>query len=179
MDTTLKPISVAVHRVRSVLTRRPEAALHADTPATARWQGGVRVAMSDGLGGQFCTDMPAELGGAGDQVTPGWLFRAGMAACATTSIVLMAAADGIELAALEVRVDSHSDVRGLLGMSDAAGTPVHAGPSDLKMHVSVDAPGVAPERLRALIESAVVCSPVPSMVRQANSLQLQLDIAGA
>jgi hypothetical protein len=80
MDTTLKPISVAVHRVRSVLTRRPEAALHADTPATARWQGGVRVAMSDGLGGQFCTDMPAELGGAGDQVTPGWLFRAGMAA---------------------------------------------------------------------------------------------------
>ena len=72
--------------------------------------------MSDGLGGQFCTDMPAELGGAGDQVTPGWLFRAGMAACATTSIVLMAAADGIELAALEVRVDSHSDVRGLPGM---------------------------------------------------------------
>jgi hypothetical protein len=91
----------------------------------------------------------------------------------------MAAADGIELAALEVRVDSHSDVRGLLGMSDAAGAPVHAGPSDLKMHVSVDAPGVAPERLRALIEGAVGCSPVPSMVRQANSLQLQLDIAGA
>jgi hypothetical protein len=38
---------------------------------------------------------------------------------------------------------------------------------------------VAPDRLRALVEGAVRCSPVPSLVQQATPLALQLDIAGA
>jgi uncharacterized OsmC-like protein len=177
MNTTLQPVGTAVQRVRSVLKRRPEAAVHADAPATARWQGGTRVVTSHADGAHVLTDMPAELGGSGDQVTPGWLFRAGLASCATTSIVLAAAAEGIELALLEVRVGSRSDVRGLLGMHDAAGQPVDAGPTDLHLQVRIDAPGVAPDRLRALVEGAVRCSPVPSLVQQATALALRLDIA--
>jgi uncharacterized OsmC-like protein len=179
MTASLQPIATAVQRVQGVFKRRPEAAVHDDTPATARWQGGTRVVTSHADGTQLLTDMPVELGGSGDQVTPGWLFRAGLASCATTSIVLAAAAEGIELAALDVSVGSRSDARGLLGMRDDAGQPVDAGPADLHLQVRIDAPGVAPALLRALVEGAVRCSPVPSLVRQATPLALRLDIAGA
>ncbi len=172
-------IATAVQRVQAVLKRRPETGVHDDAPATARWQGGTRVVASHANGAQVLTDMPSELGGSGDQVTPGWLFRAGLAACASTSIVLTAAAEGVELAALEVRAASRSDARGLLGMSDASGQAVYAGPSDMQVQVLIDAPGVAPDRLRALVGRAVACSPVPCMVGRANALALHIDIAGA
>lgn len=179
MTTTLQPLAAAVQRVRSVFMRRPDVAMHDDAPATARWQSGTRVVAFHSAGAQVLTDMPTELGGTGDQVTPGWLFRAGLASCASTSIVLAAAAEGIELAALEVWVGSRSDTRGLLGMNDDTGQPVYAGPSDMQVRVRVDAPGVAQDRLRALVESAVACSPVPSAVRHATELALTVDIAGA
>lgn len=172
-------VAIAVQRVQSVLKRRPDAALQEDAAATARWQGGTRVVASHADGAQLLTDMPAELGGSGDQVTPGWLFRAGLAACATTSIVLMAAAEGMELAALEVRAGSRSDTRGLLGMNDEAGRPVYAGPLEMHLQVQVEAPGVAPDRLRALVERALACSPVPCMVGQAHAMAVQIDIASA
>ena len=179
MTPTLEPIATAVHRIHSALQRRPEAGMHDDAPATARWQGGARVITSHADGAQVITDMPAAMGGSGDQVTPGWLFRAGLAACATTSIVLAAAAAGVAIVALDVSVGSRSDLRGLLGMSDEAGQPVNAGPADLHLQVRVDAPGVAAERVRALVEGAVRCSPVPTLVRQVTPLALRLDIAGA
>jgi hypothetical protein len=56
---------------------------------------------------------------------------------------------------------------------------VNAGPADLHLQVRVDAPGVAAERVRALVEGAVRCSPVPTLVRQVTPLALRLDIAGA
>jgi uncharacterized OsmC-like protein len=168
-----------VQRVRNVLERRPEAAVHDDAPATASWQGGTRVVTSHANGTQLSTDMPTELGGSGDQVTPGWLFRAGLASCATTSIVLVAATQGIELATLDVSVGSRSDARGLFGMRDETGQPVDAGPAELYLQVHIDAPGMAPDRLRALVEGAVRCSPVPSMVQQATPLALRLDIGNS
>ena len=172
-------ITTAVQRVQSVLKRRPDVAVHEDAAATARWQGGTRVVASHADGAQLLTDMPLELGGSGDQPTPGWLFRAGLAACATTSIVLLAAAEGLPLAALEVRAGSRSDTRGLLGMNDEAGQPVYAGPLEMHLQVQIEAPGVAPERLRALVERALACSPVPCMVGQAHAMAVQIDIAGA
>lgn len=178
MPSTLQAIASAVGRLRSVFERRPEAALHDDTPASARWQGGARVVTAH-AGMQFLTDLPVELGGSGDQVTPGWLFRAGLASCAATSIVLAAAAEGIELGSLEVQAVSRSDARGLLGMTGRDGEPVDPGPAELALQVRIDAPGVAPERLRGLVDRALRSSPVPSLVRQATRLALQLEIAGA
>ncbi len=121
--------------------------------------------------------MPGELGGTGDQVTPGWLFRAGLASCAATSIAMTAAAEGIELTTLEVRASSRSDTRGLLGMTDADGAPVYAGPSDVRMHVRIFAPDAPPERLRALVEKACRCSPIPAAVVNAVPLDLRVDVA--
>ena len=129
---TIKDIAAAVHRVESVLQRRPTTGIHDDTPAAARWQSGLRVVASHANGTQMLTDMPTELGGSGDKVTPGWLFRAGLASCLATCIAMDAATEGIELASLEVLATSRSDLRGLLGMADGTGAPVGAGPSEIQ-----------------------------------------------
>ncbi len=106
MTASNHEIAAALQRVQAVLQRRPESGLHDDSPATARWQRGMRVVSSHANGTEVATDMPAELGGSGDKVTPGWLFRAGVASCAVTTLAMVAVEEGIELSALEVRMGS-------------------------------------------------------------------------
>lgn len=173
---TTQEIAAALQRVETVLRRRPEMGLHDDAPATARWERGTRVVASHANGTQVSTDMPGELGGRGDQVTPGWLFRAGLASCAATSIAMTAAAQGIELTTLEVRASSRSDMRGLLGMVDAEGEPVHAGPCDVQLLVRISAHGIVPARLRALVEDGYRCSPIPNAVVNAVPVDLRIDV---
>ena len=172
---TLQPIADALQRVQAVLQRRPEAGGHEDGPATSRWAGGTRVVASHANGMQVASDMPSELGGTGDQVTPGWLFRAGLASCATTSIVMSAATEGIELTSLEVKASSWSDSRGLVGVVDAQGHPVPAGPGDVQLTVRIHAEGVPHERLRSLVQAAVGRSPIPNALQAATPLALRID----
>src|ERR1700722_2875674 len=105
---TMHAISTAIARVTAILQRRPEFGLHNDAPAIARWESGLRVVSGHENGTQVVTDMPIELGGGGNLVTPGWLMRAGLASCAVTSIAMTAAAEHIELTALEVSARSRS-----------------------------------------------------------------------
>ena len=100
---TTQRVAAALQRVAAVLRRRPEVGLHDDAPATARWEGGTRIVASHANGIRMSTDMPSELGGSGDQVTPGWLFRAGLASCFSTCIAMGAATEGIELRAAHER----------------------------------------------------------------------------
>ncbi|MBA4263551.1 MAG: osmotically inducible protein OsmC [Comamonadaceae bacterium] len=172
---TQSPITDALKRVQAVLQRRPESAWHEDGPATARWAGETRVVTSHTNGTQVPSDMPTELGGTGDLITPGWLFRAGLAACATTSIVMAAAAEGVVLDSLEVKASSWSDTRGLLGMAGADGQPVFAGPGEVQLAVRITAEGVPPERLRALVQAAVGRSPIPSALQAAMPLALHIS----
>ncbi len=167
----------ALRRVQAVLERRPETGLHDDAPASVRWTGGTRMLASHANGTVVPTDMPAELGGTGDQVTPGWLFRAGLASCAATSITMAAVSQGIELTRLEVKASSRSDTRGLLGMTDSDGHTVHAGPGDVTLDVRIEAQGVASERLRELVEHGVSCSPIPAAVRTLTALALHIETA--
>ena len=169
-------IAAAMQRVEAVLRRHPEVGLRDDAPATARWESGTRVATSHANGTQMLTDMPNTLGGSGDQVSPGWLFRAGLASCAATRIAMGAAAEGIELATLEVLASSRSDTRGLLGMADADGKPVQAGPRSVQLLVRIGAHGIAPERLRALVEESCRCSPVPDALQNAVPIDLRIDV---
>jgi len=173
---TMQDLATAMQRVEAVLQRRPEVGLHDDAPAAARWEGGTRILASHANGTQLSTDMPGELGGTGDRVTPGWLFRAGLASCSATSIVMAAAAEGIALTALEVRASSRSDTRGLLGVPDVDGSPVNAGPRDLQLQVRIAAEGVSPERLRAVVENGMRRSPVPNVLPNATPLALQIDV---
>ena len=171
-------IAAAMQRVEEVLRRRPEAGLHDDAPATARWQGGTRIVASHDNGTQMQTDMPGELGGSGDQVTPGWLFRAGVASCAATRIAMSAAAEGLALDTLEVRTSSRSDTRGMFGIPDADGAAVSASPCEVRLQVRIAAAGVSAQRLQALVEDSVRCSPMPQALLHAVPLDVQIDVAG-
>ena len=173
---TTERIAAAMQRVEAKLQLRPEAGLHDDAPAIARWESGTRIVTRHSTGAQLLTDMPEALGGGGDQVTPGWVFRASLASCLATCISMSAAAAGIELTTLEVQASSRSDTRGLLGMTDAAGDQVCAGPRDFHLVVKIDARDVSEDRLRSLVERSLRCSPVPRAVENAVPVTLRIDI---
>jgi len=176
---TTHDIAASLHRAQTVLQRHPEMGLHDDAPATALWQGGTRVATRHDNGTELSSDMPAELGGSGDRITPGWLFRAGLASCATTTIAIAAIDQGIALTHLEVLARSRSDTRGLLGMADASGMRIAATPRDVQLLVRIAAPGVSSERLRALVDEGCCRSPVPSALQGALALDVQVEDIGA
>lgn len=172
-------IAQALQRTESVLQRKPSLGLHEDAPATARWDGDLRAVATHANGTALTTDMPPELGGGGQRVTPGWLFRAGIACCVTTRIAMAAAAEGIELRALEVVVSSHSDARGIFGMTGTDGTPVPAGPRELHLTVRIAAPGVSAERLRDMCETSNRCSPMSHAVQAAVPMVLHVEAIAA
>jgi uncharacterized OsmC-like protein len=172
-------VADAMERVEIVLRRRPDMGLHDDAPATARWRGSTRIVTRHDNGIEVTTDMPGELGGTGDQVTPGWLMRAGLAACTATRIAMGAAAAGIELTKLELRASSRSDTRGMLGMTETDGTSISAGPQDVQLHVTIAAHGVPAEKLRALVEESHRCSPVPCALQEETPVELHIEVAGS
>jgi uncharacterized OsmC-like protein len=180
---TMERIAAALHRVETVLRRRPEAGLHADAPAVSRWDSGTRVVSSHPNGASVATDMPSELGGMGEEVTPGWLWRAALSSCLATRIVMAAAVEGIDLASVEVQANSRTDVRGLLGMDAASGVMGAASggapspePGDVQLHVRIRAPEVSPERLRALVERSQACSPVQAAATRALPVAVSVEV---
>ncbi len=173
---TTDDVAAAAHRLESVLRRRPESGLHADAPSTARWTGGLKIVATHANGTCVETDMARELGGSGQGVTPGWLVRAGLASCAATRTVMAAASEGISLESLEITATSCSDTRGLLGMADADGSPISAGPRAVELHVRIRAPGVDEERLRRLVESSALQSPVSCALQETVPLALHIEI---
>src|SRR4051812_46750646 len=50
-------IATALERVETILERRPDSGIHEDSPAVARWLGGVRVASEHGNGTRIESDM--------------------------------------------------------------------------------------------------------------------------
>jgi len=168
-------IAAALERVESILRNQPEAGRGDDAPATARWQGGLRVQTAHANGTAVVTDMPPQFGGTGDQVSPGWLVRAGAASCIASRIAMSAASEGIELTELEVVARSLSDARGIFGMSDAAGAPICAGPLNVRLHVRIAARGTAPEQLQSLVERCHRCSPVSAALTDPIPVELHID----
>ena len=173
---TVEDIAAALQRAESVFRRRPSAALQQDAPATATWRSGMRIEATHDNGAAVSTDMPTEFGGSGSQVSPGWLFRAGLASCAATCIAMSAAVQGIELRSLRVSAHSCGDVRGVLGMTDADGTPVYAGFQDLQLRVAISAPQVSNLRLRALVEHGLRVSPVYASLHEAIPIDVRIDV---
>ena len=175
---SLQEIATALDRLEAVLRRRPEVGIHDDEPATAHWTGGAQVTTSHANGVRLMTDLPAELGGHGEHVTPAWLMRAGLASCAATRIVMAAASEGIALASLDVLASSRSDTCGLLGLRDVEGAEVPAGMRDVSLRVRIAAPGVAPARLHALVQQSARCSPVSDALQSAVPMAVSVEIDG-
>jgi uncharacterized OsmC-like protein len=175
----MQAVADALARLEKVLRRKPEAGLSADAPARARWAGphnALRVACRHPAGHEVLTDMPAQLGGTGDQPSPGWLYRAGLAACATTSIAMLAAVEGVALARLEVEATSVSDARGLVQLPDEHDVAVNPAPLDQALRVRISADGATHAQLRSLVQRALQRSPIP---RVAMAAGLRVDVEAA
>lgn len=175
----MQAVADALARLEKIWRRRPEAGPSADAPAQAHWCGPdtpLRMVCRHPNGREVLTDLPRELGGGGEQVSPGWLYRAGLASCAATSIALLAAAEGVELTGLRVQAESRSDGRGLLAMTDEQGDVVSPAPTDLRLAVEIGAQGATPEQLQALVARALRRSPIPVAV-QGQGLALQVRVA--
>ena len=159
----------AIESLIGHLTAHPETCRKKEQ-ATAVLNEGLccRVTAPDGT--EIGTDMPVAIGGAGSAPSPGWFFRAGVAACNGTVIAMRAARMGITLNKLEVTVGSESDRRGLLGLDD-----VVPGPLRMCIRVDVTAEGADPEHLREIVHWAVDHSPMTDAIRRA--LDLNVDVA--
>lgn len=175
----LADIAAAQQRVVAVLTKRPSAGLHADVPARVRWDHDLRSRAIHPEGTEVVIDMPAEIGGAGMGVTPGWLLRSALASCAVTRIAMLAAAEGVVLTTLEAEASSQSDARGLMGMTEADGRAVPAGPLDVQLHVRIGAAGATPERLRALVAATEPLSPVTSALTNPLAVAMHVQVEDA
>lgn len=175
----LADIAAAQQRVVAVLHKRPGAGRQADTPARVRWDGALRSRAIRPDGSEIALDMPAEIGGGGAGVTPGWLLRSALASCAVTRIAMLAATEGLVLTTLEAEATSRSDARGLLGLTEADGRAVPAGPDDVQLHVRIGAPGVAPERLRALVAATVPLSPVTCALASPIAVTMHVQVEGS
>jgi len=175
---TTKEIAAAVQRAESVLRRRPDAGMQDDAPASARWESGLKTVTTHPNGFELETDMPKELGGRGQDVTPGWLVRAALASCAATRIAMAAATEGIALSALELIASSRSDARGIFGMTDKEGSPISAGPREVHLRVRICAPGISKERLKRLVENSHRCSPVSCAMQEAIPVALHIEVEG-
>src|SRR5580693_1715721 len=173
-----KDIAAAFERTERVLRARPSVGDHADEPATARWDGGVRFQIDDGHGRTLVTDLTAALGGQNEAPSPGWLVRAGLAACLATCTAAVAAREGVELSMLEVEARSRTDARGLVGVTNADGATVDPGPRDLELAVRIVAPGVDAARLAALVARADAISPVSAALRLARPVAVTVEAAG-
>jgi uncharacterized OsmC-like protein len=143
------------------LSEHPDEARYTDSTATARLEAGLRFRVSGPGGEEVATDMPSAVGGSGAAPSPGWLFRAAVASCVGSLVVMEAARDDVVVTDLEVVVDSESDDRGILGMDPS----VPAGP--LRMRIGVRASRVDPGALERIVDRAVARCPVSDAVRRA------------
>lgn len=137
-------------------TQNPDHALSQDKEAIAVIEDGLRARAAGPDGQTLVCDMPTALGGGATAPSPGWMMRAALANCEAVMIALRAAQLGVELTTLEVRVDSLSDDRGMLGMDDSK----PAGPLSMKVGVRIGAQGVSAETLQQIVEWAEKHSPV-------------------
>jgi uncharacterized OsmC-like protein len=161
----------SIQAVVTYIGEHPDEARYIDKPATAVIEEGLRSKATGPDNATLVSDMPAAIGGGGAAPSPGWLLRAALANCDATVIAMRAAQEGVTLTTLEVTVDSESDDRGLLGMDDS----IPAGPLSVRTRVSIAAEGVAPDRLREIVEWAEAHSPVADAIGRAVPKKVEIE----
>lgn len=161
----------SLERAKRLFLEKPAAARKPNTSAKAVWRDGLSCEVSGPGAERAITDMPEPMGGKAVGSNPGWLLRAGMASCAATAIAMRAAMLGIALKTLEVKVESESDARGLVGIPDA---PTALG--SLRMSVRIGADGVDAAQLRELAAWGEAFSPVSCTLRSQPSVAVAIEV---
>lgn len=165
-------ISGALEKAIGYLKEHPEEARSTDSAAVARLDRGLVVTVTDPKGRTITTDMVSGVGGTDTAPSPGWLFRAALAACDTTLIAMRAAMLGVELTKVEVTIDSESDDQGILGIDES----IPAGPLSIRTRVKVSANELGVEELRELVEWAVQHCPVCDAAKRAVPTTLEIEV---
>jgi len=164
-------ISESVANATRYLTDHPDEARYRDSMAVARLVDGLRVDVRGADGSTLQTDMPKGIGGTDAALSPGWVLRAAIASCVTSMIGIRAAVLSWELDSVQVSVDSESDDRGILGMTD----DVPAGPLSTRIAISVVAPGKARGEVENLVRWAVDHCPSADAIRRAVPLEVVIE----
>jgi uncharacterized OsmC-like protein len=165
-------IRQSIDLLKSLYAADPHKSIGQDAYARARLTGGLATIVEGPSGQHVATDMPKGIGGSASAATPGWYVRAGIASCTATVVALRAAELGIKLSEVEVRVESTSDDRGMLGLDDS----IPPGPLSAVMAVRIAAPDSSEETLRALVSWAVAHSPMADALSRAVRLDVAVDV---
>ena len=163
-------IREAIEGASEWLREHPGEARYTDSLATARIESGLRVRVTGASGEAIETDMPSAVGGAGEGLSPGWLFRASLAACVLSLATMRAAQLGLGAFHCEVDVDSESDDRGILGLDES----VPAGPLSIRIAFRISADGIEAEELEEVARWAVDHCPVAEGSRRAVPVSLEV-----
>jgi uncharacterized OsmC-like protein len=94
-----------------------------------------------------------------------------MAGCTAIGIAMRAALLGIELRSLEVSVESESDLRGALGISDDS-----TALGGLRMSIKIGADGRDEDQLRDLVTWAEARSPVSCTLRERPPVGIEITV---
>ena len=167
----MNPIGEAISKATAYLSENPGEARYTDSAAVAVLDAGLKVTVSASDGRSVGTDMPSGVGGEDSAPSPGWLFRAALAACDTTLIAMRAAMLGIELGRVEVSIDSESNDLGILGIDES----VPAGPLSVRTSVKVVAKDVDDGQIQELVEWAVAHCPVCDATKRAVPMTLEIN----
>lgn len=159
----------AQERVKSVFLRRPETAL--DTVS-----GVARI--GDGLSCRFTQDdavltldMPETLGGDETGPTPGYFGRAAITGCLAVGIKMAANREGLELRAVDVRIDMDFDNRCLVGIPDTPADPID---TRITVSISSDEPS---DKVRALVDAAMQADPWFLCFRDAQRVSTEVSVS--
>src|SRR5512143_2343323 len=144
--STQDNIRESLQRLMRYYTQDPDKAVGHDKEAVAVIEAGLRARASGPDGQTLVCDMARGLGGTATAPSPGWMMRAALANCEAIMIALRAAQLGIHLNTLEVRVESVSDDRGMLGMDNSK----PAGPLNIKVGIRIGADRVLAGKLREI-----------------------------
>jgi len=166
-------IKATLDRLSDALRANPQAAQATFAPIVATMDNGLRCRVTGPSGEKIETDMPRAMGGDNACPSPGWFFRASLAACCATVTAAQAARLGIVLTKLEVRVSGDGDPRGILGIDH-----VSAGYSALRTDIEIAAENASPQQLRDLARWSEAHSPVGCTVRDAPPNTMRVVISG-
>lgn len=109
-----------------------------------------------GCGTRVPVGVHRALGGPHDAPTPGDILCAALAACADSTIRMIANALGVQLASLEVTVEADIDVRGTLMVERDVPVGFRAMRCDVRMRTAEKAPAELLERLKLAAERSCV-----------------------
>lgn len=124
-------VGEAIHNAIAYLKAHPDEARYTDSAAVARLESRLKVTAMAPNGRSITTDMSKGVGGSDSAQSPGWLFRAALAACDATLIAMRAAMLRVELSHLEDWALAHLPEfmrsRAIADKESAAGKTIEAG----------------------------------------------------